>query len=231
MLILFDIDMTLLKTNGAGRRAMADAGKRLFTPKFAFDGVDFAGRLDPLIIRDLLTANGVEPTPDNLASMKRGYIEAFADTAAPSIEPLPGAVELVHAIADEARKDPSTVPGVLTGNFAETGTFKLRSIGLDPAQFLVQVWGDDSPHEPPTRDHLPPVGIDRYRGLHKADPRETVILGDTVHDVACGLASGCRVLAVATGRTDAETLENAGAHRVVETLADTEDIARWLLMG
>jgi phosphoglycolate phosphatase-like HAD superfamily hydrolase len=30
VLILFDIDMTLLKTNGAGRRAMQNAGAALF---------------------------------------------------------------------------------------------------------------------------------------------------------------------------------------------------------
>ena len=227
MLILFDIDMTLLKTNGAGRRAMAATGQRLFSPDFAFEGVDFAGRLDPLIIRELLAANGVAPTPDNLAAMRAGYIEAFAATAAESIEALPGAVELVRAIVADA----STTPGVLTGNFPETGTFKLRTIGLDPAEFRVQVWGDDSPHDPPARDHLPPVGIDRYRALHSADPRETVILGDTEHDVACGLANGCRVLAVATGRTDAQTLKAAGAHRVVEDLTDTQGIADWLLNG
>ncbi len=231
MLILFDIDMTLLKTNGAGRRAMAEAGQRLFSPDFAFEGVDFAGRLDPLIIRDLLIANAVEPTPDNLAAMKQGYIEGFAAAAGESLAPLPGAVDLVRAIVSTRSTNTPATPGVLTGNFAETGTFKLRAIGLDPAEFLVQVWGDDSPHEPPARDHLPPVGIERYRGMHKADPRETVILGDTVHDVACGLAHGCRVLAVATGRTDAKTLAEAGAHRVVESLADTDDIARWLLGG
>ena len=147
MLILFDIDMTLLKTNGAGRRAMAATGQKLFSPDFAFEGVDFAGRLDPLIIRELLAANGVAPTPDNLAAMRAGYIEAFAATAAESIEALPGAVELVRAIVADA----SATPGVLTGNFPETGTFKLRTIGLDPAEFRVQVWGDDSPHDPPAR--------------------------------------------------------------------------------
>lgn len=225
MLILFDIDMTLLKTNGAGRRAMADAGQRLFSPDFAFEGVDFAGRLDPLIIRDLLTANGIEPTEDNLAAMRAGYIESFTATAADHIGPLPGAFDLVRTIIDEDK----ATPGVLTGNFAETGSFKLRSIGLDPDDFPVTVWGDDSPHDPPAREHLPPVGVDRYRAIHDADPAETVILGDTVHDVRCGLANGCRVLAVATGRTDANTLAGAGAHRVVETLEDTDDIARWLL--
>ena len=46
MLILFDIDMTLLKTNGAGRRAMQNAGAALFGRAFTIDGLDFSGRLD-----------------------------------------------------------------------------------------------------------------------------------------------------------------------------------------
>ena len=225
MLILFDIDMTLLKTNGAGRVAMAAAGESLFGHGFSFDAVDFAGRLDPLILRDLLTVNGVDATAENMEKMKRAYIEAFSAHSLGKIEPLVGAVDLVRTIADHA----DATAGVLTGNFAETGTHKLRAIGIDPAAFEIAAWGDDSPHDPPAREHLPPVAMGRYRERFTGEPRETVILGDTVHDVACGLANGCRVLAVATGRTDAETLAAAGAHRVVDDLSETDDLAAWLL--
>lgn len=225
MLILFDIDMTLLKTNGAGRRAMQTAGGALFGRAFTIDGLDFSGRLDPLILTDLLTLNGVEPTPSALGEIKHAYIDAFAAEAEGAIEPLDGAVDLARAIIGH----PDATAGVLTGNFAETGAHKLRAIGLDPEDFPVRVWGDDSPHDPPARDHLPPVGVARYRDLHGDDPRETVILGDTVHDVRCGLTNGCRVLAVATGRTDAASLADAGAHRVVGSLADTDDLEAWLL--
>jgi hypothetical protein len=37
------------------------------------------------------------------------------------------------------------------------------------------------------------------------------------------------VLAVATGRTDAQALADAGAHRVVGSLEDTGELTRWLL--
>lgn len=227
MLILFDIDMTLLKTNGAGRVAMAAAGASLFGHAFSIERVDFAGRLDPLILRDLLTLNGESASVENMARMKTAYIEAFMEHSAGKIEPLPGALELVDAIAGHA----GATAGLLTGNFAETGTHKVASVGIDPGLFRITAWGDDSPHDPPAREHLPPVAMGRYRDLLGMDATETVILGDTVHDVACGLANGCRVLGVATGRTDAATLAAAGAHRVVDSLSDTADLAGWLLGG
>lgn len=225
MLILFDIDMTLLRTNGAGRVAMAAAGESLFGHSFSIDAVDFAGRLDPLILADLLTRNGEPANADTLERMKRAYIEAFIKHSAGKIEPLMGAIELVRTIADH----PTATAGVLTGNYEQTGSHKLRSIGIDPESFQITAWGDDSPHDPPAREHLPPVAIGRFREMFDTGPAETVILGDTVHDVACGLAHGCRVLGVATGRTDAKTLAAAGAHRVVDDLADTADITGWLL--
>lgn len=227
MLILFDIDMTLLKTSGAGRRAMQRAGSAMYDKPFTIEGLDFSGRLDPLILAELLALNGIDPTPQSVSDMKRAYIEAFTADAENTIDALPGATALVRTVAAE----PGVTPGVLTGNFAETGTHKLRAAGFDPAEFRVCVWGDESPHDPPRRDHLPSIAFDRYRALHGGDPSETVILGDTPHDVQCALANGCRVLGVATGRSDAEELEQAGAHRVVESLAATRDVAAWILGG
>ena len=92
------------------------------------------------------------------------------------------------------------------------------------------MWGDDSPHTPPAREHLPPVGIDRHAALTGARLRaeEVVVIGDTIHDVSCALAHGCRALAVATGHHSADQLAAAGAHRVVQDLTHTGDIAAWL---
>ncbi len=59
MLVLFDIDGTLLLTDRAGSRAMLEAGRRLVGDHFSFDGVDIAGRIDPVIWRDAAAANGV----------------------------------------------------------------------------------------------------------------------------------------------------------------------------
>src|SRR5881396_2246554 len=73
MLIFFDIDATLITTGGVGIKAMVDAGRELFGPSFTSDGITFAGRLDPLILQDMLARNSLEVTPPNLAAMRAAY--------------------------------------------------------------------------------------------------------------------------------------------------------------
>lgn len=235
MLILFDIDATLIKTGGVGMLAMAAAGQALFSPEFTSEGVSFAGRLDPLIIGDLLARNGVEPTPEHRAAMRRGYRDALlarleADNTSYT---LPGVAELLGALAgisgSVARGSAPLTLGLLTGNFPETGSIKLQHAGIDPQGFAVRVWGDESPHDPPARDHLPGVALERVSASwgRAATGPEAVVIGDTPDDIACARAHGCRVLAVATGQFSAGDL--AHADRTVEDLSDTEGVLAWLM--
>lgn len=232
MLILFDIDHTLIESDGVGIGCLLDAGRSLFGDAFTVEGVPFGGRLDPLIIADMFAASGVEHTAEHAMAMRRGYYERMRlALRRPGVSrALAGTNELVGAL--EAIGEPVTL-GLLTGNFEETGRLKLAAAGFDADRFAVRVWGDDSPHTPPARDHLPPVGIDRHATLKGARlaSEQVVIIGDTVHDVACALANGCRVLAVATGHDTADTLARAGAHRVVGDLSDTQGITTWLKNG
>lgn len=229
VLILFDIDRTLLDTDGVGIGCLRDAGRALFGDSFTADGVPFGGRLDPLIIRDMLGASGVEHTPEHALAMRRGYAERLgrALERPGAARALGGTAELIAALT--ALPEPPTL-GLLTGNFEETGRLKLAAAGFDADAFAVRVWGDDSPHDPPAREHLPPVGIDRHAALKGARlaSEQVIIIGDTVHDVSCALANGCRVLGVATGHHDADALARAGAHRVVEDLTDTHGILAWI---
>lgn len=228
MLILFDIDLTLIKTGGAGMAAMGDAGRELFGPDFDERRTDFAGRLDPLIIRDLIADNALEPTLDRCAQMRAAYARHLpARLAERGAHALPGVQHLLSSLRDAD----GVILGLLTGNFEETGRMKLEAAGIDTTPFVLNVWGDHSPHDPPSRDHLPAVALGRYRADHDPhfQPERAVVIGDTVHDVACGLANGCRVLGVATGHTDAESLASAGATRVVPDLSDTESLLAWLL--
>lgn len=227
MLILFDIDATLITTKGAGVRAMVDAGRRIHGRAFSSDGVEFAGRLDPLILADLLSANGVDPTPDALAVMRGAYGEALALRLSDgeTSRALPGVMALLAQVA--AASDRCTT-GLLTGNFAETGSMKLQAAGIDPDGFAIRVWGDESPHTPPARDHLPGVAIERA-GLAWGRPargEEVVVIGDTPHDIACARAHACRVIAVATGKFSADDL--AHADLTLDSLEDTPRVMRWL---
>jgi phosphoglycolate phosphatase-like HAD superfamily hydrolase len=224
VLLFFDIDATLLVTDGAGMRCLIEAGRELFGPGFHADGVGYAGRLDPLIIDDMLTVSGVSATAEARASLRRAYAErmfrAFERPGA--ARALPGARELLDTL--EAR-DGVTL-ALLTGNFEETGAVKLRGVGIDPERFRVRVWGDESPSRPPTRDDLPRVGLGRFREAfgRDADAGSTWIIGDTPHDARAAVVNGLRCLGVATGRYTRAELIDAGAESALQTLEDTPEV-------
>ncbi len=226
MLLLFDIDGTLVTTSGVGIRAMGLAGRSLYGNSFDASIIEYAGRLDPLIILDLLTRHEL-PTHDSSVSQfhaaYREHLEVLLrehNTA----RPCPGVLELLDILeADEAM-----TLGLLTGNFPDTGSIKLRASGIEPDRFPVHVWGMDSPHHPPCRTHLPPIGMARYEQREGRPPRETIVIGDTPHDINCAHVNGCRCIAVATGRFSVEELSEAGGDLVVRDLSETHEILDWI---
>ncbi len=227
-LVLFDIDATLLKTDGAGMAAMGDAGRELFGPTFTSDGIDFAGRLDPLIFHELFIMNGVTPTKPAAARLREVYFGHLKHRLAtsPNARALPGAAALVHAVRNAAAHE----MGILTGNFQESGSLKLSTCGLDPSWFPISAWGDESPHNPPDRAHLPPVAMRRYKEQlgRDVEPARVTIIGDTPHDARCARVNGCRCIGVATGRFTSAELTAAGADWVVEDLCDTTHLLQLL---
>lgn len=225
-LLLFDIDGTLLVTGGKGFGAMIRAGKDLFGESFSAEGVDRAGRLDPLIIADLFRVNGIESTLDRVAAFRNAYADRLKNALAEGgATALPG----VHDLLGSVMNDGGPTCALMTGNFAETARLKVAAAGIDPDAFPFGVWGDDAREHPPSRDQLPGVALRRFTDLRRveADPAKVVVIGDTVHDISCARAWGCRVLAVTTGSYTRDDL--AGADRVVDDLSDTESIVDWLL--
>ncbi|MHC4975360.1 MAG: HAD family hydrolase [Planctomycetota bacterium] len=231
-LILFDIDATLLKTNALGIRAMEHAGLELYERDMNASGINYAGRLDPLILIDILVENSIDPTPEELARFRDGYhrhlkrlFEEFPDSS----YALPGVQDLLEALRAHA----STTLGVLTGNFPETGTMKITRAGIDMDHFEILVWGDDSPHDKPAREHLPGVAIEKHEAHtgSRPDPSRVLIIGDTIHDVSCAHAHDCICLGVATGLYSHDDLRDAGAHHVVEDLSNTEAIMAWMRLA
>lgn len=230
MLILFDIDATLISTSGVGIRAMEDAARSLFHPDFTADHIEYAGRLDPLIIADYFAAAKRPRTSESLAAFRSAYGSHLATRLRePGVvaKSLPGVPALLQAL----RSNQSATLGLLTGNFRETGSLKLRMCGIEPDGFPIRVWGDESPHEPPSREHLPAIALERFRVLRSrpADPAQVTVIGDTPHDVRCAKVNGCRCLAVATGRFSVDELNAAGADLAVEDLSSTRGILDWLL--
>lgn len=229
MLVLFDIDATLISTCRAGMKAMGDAARELFGPAFSVESIRYAGRLDTLIIPDILRLGGRTPTPHACAAFRTRYAH-FLHTrlieAGSAAIALPGVLPLLGALGE--RRDVTL--GVLTGNFSETGAAKLERCGVRLSHFHLSVWADDAVGVPPSRNELPGVAMGRYRELRgrSIDPRQVVVIGDTPYDVECAHAHGCRSLGVATGSFDVDALVSAGADHVVADLSDTHMVLRWL---
>jgi phosphoglycolate phosphatase len=226
MLVLFDIDGTLLLSRGAGMQCFLEAGRELFARDFHREGMQFGGGLDPLIWRSLCALNGVSEAEarehhDRFRASYAGHLRARL-AAGQLAWPLPGVPELLAALA--ARAAPAV--GLLTGNYPETGEIKLRAAGLSMEHFRVAAWGCDGEH----RRELVPVALRRFTEVTGRTARagEVVIVGDTPHDIDCAAAHGCRSLGVATGAHGVAELEACGATRAVADLSDTADILDWL---
>ena len=224
MLVLFDLDGTLLSARGAGVAAMLVAAERVYGRPFRYHATRIAGNIDPCIWRELCAENGVtdavEREPEYRAHFRKALEERLGSGAEVTV--LAGVRELLSAV--EAH--PRATLGLLTGNFPETGQLKLRAGELDPGRFQVSVWGSDGA----CRRELVPVALERFRlrvGRALA-PGEAVIVGDTPEDIDCARAHGCPVLGVATGPFSAEELRRAGADEVREDLTDTDGIMAWL---
>jgi phosphoglycolate phosphatase len=134
---------------------------------------------------------------------------------------LPGVQEMLESL--ESRDD--VVLALLTGNWEPGARTKLSRFDLN-RYFAFGAFGCDAAD----RDHLPPVALDRAERStgRRFAPEDTLIIGDSIHDVSCGRAHGIPVLAVATGHTPAQALHDAGADWVIQDLRVAAESVEWL---
>ena len=227
MVLLFDIDGTLLQSHGVGRRSIEASLESEFGRTFDTSAIPFSGKTDRQIFRQILDAareHGLDTgDPDGAAErLMAAYAERMhAALPGAHVEALPGAVELVRQLAADGAE-----MGLLTGNLQPLAFAKVGRLGLGPAEFPFGAFGSDDED----RNALPAVAVERAsRHLgREVDPAEVVVIGDTPLDIACARAGGCRAVAVATGRYGTDDLTEADL--VLETLetfrlADVEAVA------
>lgn len=228
-LVLFDIDGTLLLTDGAGRRAIHRALIEVFGDTGPADH-RFDGKTDPQIVRELMRVVGHADThiDARMQTLFDRYVTHLRDELCdPSYAPraLPGVPELLDAL--DARDD--VVLGLLTGNLAAGARAKLQAVGIDPDRFLVGAYGSD--HE--LRPELPAIAQQRARETLGIDVwgADVVVVGDTPADVQCGRGIGARAIGVATGHYPVDALAEHGAVAVFADLTDTDAVMRAILGG
>ena len=205
LLLLFDIDGTLLQ-RASVEHALAlrtAAGAVHGVDLLGVDGVDYAGRTDRAITRDLLAAVGVSAVDDAWVDACVTEYERLCP-ADLSAKVAPGMVELLEALA--ARPDEFRL-ALVTGNLEPVARIKLAAAGIghyfEPGQ---GGFGSDDED----RAALPAIARERAGGRGTPHPRErTWVIGDTPRDIACARADDVRVLAVTTGPYAAAELSGA----------------------
>ena len=77
--VFFDIDATLLLTDGAGRAALRTALRTVYGMSGRLEGYTFHGKTDPQIVVELLAGFGLEDREirDRMPSMWPVYLEAL----------------------------------------------------------------------------------------------------------------------------------------------------------
>lgn len=223
-LLLFDIDGTLV-LGGPAKGAFHTALLETFGTAGDIETHNFAGKTDPQIARELLSAAGLrdEDIDTGLPGLWDRYLRHLGERLPGNpMDVLPGVAPLLEALSAQAE----VALGLLTGNIVRGAELKLRSVGLF-GHFRTGSFGSDSE----IRNELAPIALKRASETWKVDfhPADVWVVGDTPADIHCGKAGGTRTLGVATGRYGGEELEAAGADAVLEDMADTRATVSLLL--
>ncbi|MEJ7891583.1 MAG: HAD hydrolase-like protein [Solirubrobacteraceae bacterium] len=211
VVLLWDIDGTLLSTSRGGVRALELAAREVSGADADLSKMHTAGLTDGQIAGRILEAQGVDAGAEAVQRFLRVYereLPAALGTRQGKV--MPG----VDAILDELDSDAGVRSLLLTGNTEAGAGAKLAHYGLtryfdEGGAFCVDGAARATIAERAVEHSGPGFETDR-----------ALVIGDTVHDVECARAIGVRCLGVGTGGGTVAELEDAGAWKALEQLPE-----------
>ncbi|MFA5141038.1 MAG: HAD hydrolase-like protein [Elusimicrobiota bacterium] len=228
--LLFDVDGTLLRAGGAGRKALSRAVRALYGAPVDCLRMDLAGSTDLGILRDLVSqASGRKATRREVERLKSEYLRRLprlvrAALRSGSYELTPGIRRLLSRLGREEE----LLIGLGTGNLREGARIKLEPSGLGRF-FRFGGYGCDATE----RSAILKKAVARAQGLLGRTVRKTdvYVIGDTPKDVAAGRRAGYKTIAVGTGFSTWEALKASKPDHLARDFQDTEAWLRWLKIG
>jgi len=224
-LILFDIDGTLTRTQN-GYIPFNEAIQKTFGICGDIRTVVPDGNTDPMIVKNIFAKANValeirdlewRRFSDNLL----GCYKSAVDQGKTTVRSLPGAVELLQALAGKKKFHSS----VVTGNFEVTAAVKLAAAGLAP--YLCRgAYASDSPH----RSDLPRIAKARWEEASGRAilPEQCIVIGDTPKDLDAARHNQMKCILVGTGRYPLEELCYWKPDSSLADLTDTESVLTML---
>lgn len=217
MAILFDIDGTLADTDDASvqmmvrwlklfRRVLPKQDPAAFARRLVMAAESPGNRLLGWLDRTGLDER-VGPLLDALHRI-RGERSHRDWALVPGVEPMLATLAREHPLAIVTARDQRSSESFLNA----TGLG-----GYFSCVVTARTCRRGKPHPAPLRFAAEQLGV---------SPGDCVMVGDTTVDVRAGLAAGAQTIAVLCGFGEREELQRSGAHLLIESTADLDQVLR-----
>ena len=215
VVVLFDVDETLVHTGGAGAKSWMAAFDKLHGIPADIGAHTSAGETDPQVARATFSAVlHREPSTEELGRLYAAYLRHLGGEiwASEHYRVLPGVQDTLLGLGDAG-----VTLGIVSGAMEGAARTKLVPANLNRF-FVFGAYGSDSPD----RTELTRLAIDKATRLHgaKLDPAQVYVVGDTPHDMEATKAAGAVAVGVASGHYSTEDLKASGGVHVLGSLED-----------
>jgi phosphoglycolate phosphatase-like HAD superfamily hydrolase len=214
VVVLFDVDETLVHTGGSGARSWKAAFQQLYGIPADIGAHTSAGETDPEVAK--ATFKGVlnrEPSDDELDRLYAHYLLHLADDIGTSegYRVLPGAEQTLLNLGKAG-----VMLGLVSGAMEGAARTKLIPASLNRF-FMFGAYGSDSPD----RAELTGLAIEKASRLHaNLSPSQVFVVGDTPRDVEAAQAAGAKAIGVASGHYSTDELSAAKPDHVLGSLEE-----------
>jgi phosphoglycolate phosphatase len=212
VVVLFDVDETLVHTGGSGTRSWKAAFERLYGIPADIGAHSSAGETDPQVARATFEAVlGRHPSDDELSTLYAQYLLHLAEDiwTSEQYRVLPGAEQVLLRLGEAG-----VTLGLVSGAMEGAARTKLIPANLNRF-FVFGGYGSDSPD----RGELTKFAIDKASRMHdQLTAAQVYVVGDTPHDMEATKTAGAVSVGVASGNYSTDELRAAGGDHVLESL-------------
>lgn len=191
--LLWDIDGTILNTNGAGVAPLLSSFEECVGFKPSFNRSKFSGLTDFQIIYTLMEENGIEAELSTIGNIIKKYEEGLPVALKDSV---PEVLADVKATLSKLESENSWLNVIATGNTYKGAKAKLESVDL--SHYFKQIFCANDLAE---RSSIIKKAMDFF-----GNDSDFCVIGDTPHDIKAAKENGISCLAVATGSFTNELL-------------------------
>lgn len=224
--LLFDIDGTLIRGGGAGRKALNRAGEELYGVKNCCSELSLAGRTDLYNFGAAHEfATGRKPRKSDVEKLHRAYLRRLPYYVKKALRE--GAYDVPAGLKTLLRRlsaDKRVLLGLGTGNMEKGARIKLEPSGFN-RYFQFGGYGSDAFH----RHLLLKKAVQRAKALAREPfvKADVYVIGDTPFDVSAGRKAGYKTVAVGTGYSSWKELKASKPDHLARDFRDTKKWLNW----